>query len=65
MFNTSSSLIKRFVNLLFLSKYLAYAFICGSFINNSDGRAVLLLPYESLFGNTILLISTLSTQICF
>ena len=38
--NISLSLTKRFMHLLFLSKYLAYALICGDFMHNSDGRAL-------------------------
>ena len=34
-------LTKGFIYLLFLSKYLAYAFVWGSFTNNSDGKASL------------------------
>ena len=68
---------KRFIQLLFLSKYLAYAFICRNFKHNGDGMALPLriypikylyepiLLYGSLLDNTILLISTLSILIGF
>ena len=66
----SLSLTKTPIYLLFLSKYLAYAFIWGSFIHYGAGKElplclypirylnVSLLPYEFLSDNTILLIST-------
>ena len=55
--------------LLFLSKYLAYAFIWGSFTHNGDGKALPLylyplkylnesLSYGFLWNNTISSIST-------
>ena len=65
------------MHLLFLSKYLAYAFICGNFMHDGDGRALLsyiyptkhlyepLLPNDSLLNSTILLISTLLNLIDF
>ena len=37
--NISLSLTKRFMQLLFLSKYLACAFTCGIFMHNGDGKA--------------------------
>ena len=63
------------MRLLFLSKYLANAFVCGNFIKNGDGRLFPLfiypikylykplLPYDYLLDNTILLTSTLSILI--
>ena len=38
-YNISLSLTKRFMYLLFLPKYLAYAFILGSFTHNDDRKA--------------------------
>ena len=58
------------MQLLFLSKYLAYAFVFGSFTHNGKGGPVTLhkylikylhesfLPYDFSFDNSILLIST-------
>ena len=57
------------MNLLFLSKHLAYAFIWGIFKHNGDGKALPLclypikylnesLPYDFLWDNTISSIST-------
>ena len=63
------------VYLLFLSKYLAYASICGSFMHNGDGRPLLLFIYsikylceplltnESFLDNAVLLISALAILI--
>ena len=65
------------MHFLFLSKYLAYTFICGNFIHNAGGRALPLYmypiqhfykpfsQYDSLLDNTIFLISTLSIFIDF
>ena len=51
--------------LLFLSNYLAYAFICSNFMHDGDGRRLPLciypinylyepiLPYDPLLNNTI------------
>ena len=33
------------MHFLFLSKYLAYTFICGNFIHNAGGRALPLYMY--------------------
>ena len=55
--------------LLFLSKYLAYTFIWGSFMHSGDGKALPSclypikylnesLPYDFLSDNAIFLIST-------
>ena len=63
--------------LLFLSKSLRYAFICGNFLHNGAVRALPLcvypikylyeplLRYESFLDNTIFLISTLLISIDF
>ena len=62
----SLSLSKRFIYLLLLSKYLAYAFIWGRFIHNGDGKEFMYITnkvFKWLFitiwfswNNTILLI---------
>ena len=68
-FSTFSSLTKWFMYLLFLSKYLAYAFIWEIFMQNGDRKALLSclyqikylnesLPYDFLSDNVLLLIST-------
>ena len=41
--------------LLFLSKYLTYAIICGSLIHNGGGRAVPLCIYPKKYLNEPLL----------
>ena len=65
------------MHLLFLSKYLAYGFICRNLMLNGDGGTLSLciyqikylyqplLPHYVLLDNTILLISTLSILIDF
>ena len=65
------------MDLLFLSKYLSYAFICSNFMHNGDGRALPsyiysikclnepLLPNDSLLDKTVLLICALSILIDF
>ena len=65
------------MHLLFLSKYLGYAFVCENCMHNGDERALPLcvfpikclyeplLSYNSLLDNTILLLYTLSILIDF
>ena len=70
-FNISLSLTKRFMYLLFLSKYLAYAFIGGSFTHNGGGKTLPLCLYEIKYLNESLLydylcdntISSISTSL--
>ena len=46
--------------LLFLSKYFVYAFICGSFIHNEDGKALPSCLYPIIYLNESLLSHFLS-----
>ena len=68
-FSIFLSLTKWLIYLLFLLKYLAHAFIWGSFMHNVDGKALLSrqysikylnesLSYHFLSDNAILLICT-------